>query len=271
MRPARWLHAPLILLTLITLGPMLFLVMNSLKADASIKRAPLALPHTLHFGNYVQAWAEAGYSTAFVNTLLIVLGTVVVVTVIAGMAAYSLARLTPTGSGAILVYLLISLTVPASLYLIPLFIAWAHLGLTNTLIGLVIIYSAMYSPFSILLLRSFFVSLPRELEEAGRVDGCGEFGVLVRIVGPISWPAFATLGVILGVWCWNEYLFATTFLTQPSVQTVAVRYASFTASFFSNFAYQAAAGVMMIVPATAIFLVFQRQFIQGVVSGSLSS
>jgi raffinose/stachyose/melibiose transport system permease protein len=133
----------------------------------------------------------------------------------------------------------------------------------------IIIYCAIYLPFSIFLLRSYFLGLPSEIEDAARVDGCGEFGVFQHVIVPLSWPAFATVALIVGIWSWNEFLFAITFLHKPEVSTVPVRVMQFTGQYVTSYAYISAAGVTMILPAIALFLILQRRFIQGMIAGGL--
>jgi raffinose/stachyose/melibiose transport system permease protein len=154
---------------------------------------------------------------------------------------------------------------------VPLFAIWYHLGLVDTLQGIILIYSAIYMPFGIFLLRSYFVGLPPELSDAALVDGCSDFGVFARIVMPLSWPAFGSVGLIIGVWTWNEFIFAVTFLHTDQSETVAVRFNSFVGQYVSNYAYMAAAGVIMILPAVLAFLSLQRRFIAGLTSGALKT
>jgi raffinose/stachyose/melibiose transport system permease protein len=157
------------------------------------------------------------------------------------------------------------------LYIIPLFVIWRRLNLTDNLLGIIIIYCAIYMPFSIFLLRSYFLGLPTEIEDAARVDGCGELGVFRHVIVPLSWPAFASVAVIVGIWSWNEFLFAITFLHSPETSTVAVRYTAFTGQYSANYAQISAAGVIMMAPAMGLFLLLQRRFIQGLVAGGLKS
>jgi raffinose/stachyose/melibiose transport system permease protein len=155
------------------------------------------------------------------------------------------------------------------LYIIPLFVIWRRLGLTDNVLGVIIIYCAIYLPFSIFLLRSYFLGLPSEIEDAARVDGCGEFAVFQHVIVPLSWPAFATVALIVGIWSWNEFLFAITFLHKVEVSTVPVRVMQFTGQYVTSYAYISAAGVTMILPAIILFLVLQRRFIQGMIAGGL--
>jgi raffinose/stachyose/melibiose transport system permease protein len=267
--PAWPVHTPLLLLVLVVLAPVGLLVMNSLKADVEIKAGPLSLPRHLLFGNYAEAWRVAEYGRPFLNSFLICGVTIIGICLLSGLAAYALTRQRPPGADAVASYYLLAITIPAPLFLVPLFFLWARLGLINTLPGLMLVYLAIYQPFSIFMLRSYFLSLPRELEDAARVDGCSELQVFTRIVMPLAKPAFLTLAVIIGTMTWREFLFAVTLIQKYEAMTVALRYARFSGQTNVDYALQSAAGVMVVLPIVVLFLLLQRRFIQGVVSGAL--
>jgi raffinose/stachyose/melibiose transport system permease protein len=264
-----FVHAPLLLLVVATLAPLYVLFVNSVKTDFDIKADPLGLPATIHLDNFVAAWNTAGYTTAFRNSIIVTGATVLIVCLTGGMCAHAMANLKLPGQNVVLVYLLLAITVPPLLYLVPLFILWTKLHLINTLPGLILIYSALFLPFGIFLLRAYFINLPHEITDAARIDGCSEWQTFRRVVVPLSWPAFASVGLIIGVWSWNEFIFAITFLPTQSLQTVAVRYASFTGQWVSNYAYISSAGVIMILPAVILFLLLQRRFVEGMTAGGL--
>jgi raffinose/stachyose/melibiose transport system permease protein len=264
-----FVHAPLLLLVVATFAPLYVLFVNAVKTDLDIKADPLGLPATIHLDNFVAAWTTAGYTTAFRNSIIVTGATVLIVCLTGGMCAHAMANLRLPGQNVVLVYLLLAITVPPLLYLVPLFILWTKLHLINTLPGLILIYSALFLPFGIFLLRAYFINLPHEITDAARIDGCSEWQTFRRVVVPLSWPAFASVGLIVGVWSWNEFIFAITFLPTQSLQTVAVRYASFTGQWVSNYAYISSAGVIMILPAVILFLLLQRRFVEGMTAGGL--
>ena len=164
-------YVVLVLLALFAIGPLVVLLFNSLKTNAEIGRNPLGPPLSPVFQNFPTAWTQGGFATTMVNSAILTVGTVVGVCVIAGTAAYAMARLDLPGTDAILLYLFVASALPFQLFLVPLFFLWSSLNLTNTLYGLIIIYWAIFSPFATLLLRSYLVALPRGFEDAARVDG----------------------------------------------------------------------------------------------------
>jgi raffinose/stachyose/melibiose transport system permease protein len=201
------------------------------------------------------------------NSLILVTGTVLGVITLGGMAAYGLARLQLPGGGILMAYMLISSSLPVQLFLVPLFFLWRTLGLVNTLHGLIIIYIALNAPFAIFLLRSYMLQIPADFEDAARVDGANEWQVFQRIVIPLSWPGLLTVGLVVALSVWNEFLMATVFLTQQELFTVVTSYYNFS----RDWGLTSAAAVMMLAPILIIFLSLQRTFINGLTQGGLKA
>ena len=257
----------LIILLVFSLGPLVIMAFNSLKSRAEIGDNPLGLPHGFLWENYSRAWDVGNFSTTMVNSGLLVAGTVAGVLLLGGMAAYSLAKLDLAGSGGLMLFLLVVSSLPIHLFLVPLFVLWREIGLLNSFFGLIIIYIALNAPLAIFLLRSYMVQLPRDFEDAARVDGAGEWQIFARIVVPLSWPGFLTVGLVVALAVWNEFLLATVFLQEESKFTVVTSYQNFATRFSRDWSLTSAASVMMIVPILVIFLTFQRRFIEGMTQG----
>ena len=262
-------YVVLVLLALFAIGPLVVLLFNSLKTNAEIGRNPLGPPLSPVFENFPQAWSQGGFATTMVNSAILTFGTVIGVCVIAGMAAYALARLELPGTDAILLYLFVAAALPFQLFLVPLFFLWSGLNLTNTLFGLIIIYWAIFSPFATLLLRSYLVALPRGFEDAARIDGATELQVLTRVILPLSWPGFLTIALVAGLGAWNEYFFALTFIQDDALKPVTTSFDAFQSNFSRDWGLTSAAGIIIILPVVALFLALQRRFISGLTSGGL--
>lgn len=257
------------LLFVFSLGPLAVMLFNSVKTRAQIADNPLGLPQQLVLENYARAWDVGNYSTTMVNSALLVAGTVAGVLLLGGMASYSLAKLDLPGSGLVMLYLLVVSSLPIHLFLVPLFFLWRALRLTNNLPGLIPIYIALNAPLAIFLLRSYMIQLPRDLEDAARVDGAGEWQVFARIVVPLSWPGFLTVGLVVALGVWNEFLLATVFLNDQDKYTVVTSYQNFASRFSRDWSLTSAAAVMMIAPVVVIFLIFQRRFVEGLTQGGM--
>jgi raffinose/stachyose/melibiose transport system permease protein len=259
----------LIGLACFALAPLAVLLFNSLKSSAELGRNPLGPPLAPVFANFPQAWELGNFAVTMRNSTIITLGTVIGVCIIAGMAAYALSRLELPGADGVLLYLFVGSAIPVQLFLVPLFFLWSNLGLTNTLIGVIIIYWAIYSPFATLLLRSYLVALPREFEDAARIDGANELQVLTRVVLPLSWPGFLTVGLVAGLAAWNEFFFAVTFIQDDALKPIATSFLAFQNQFSRDWGLTSAAGIFMILPVILLFLFLQRRFIAGLASGGL--
>lgn len=257
------------LLAAFSLGPLVVFLFSALKTESELGDNPMGLPSSWQFGNFLQAWRTANMGVGFANSAIIVVATVAGVCVIAGCAAYAMARLELPGSGSVLVYLLVGGSLPIQLFLVPLFFLWTRLHIYDTLIGLIIIYWGVFSPFATLLLRSFMLAIPRDYEEAARIDGAREVTVLLRIVLPLSWPGFVTIGLTTALAAYNEFLLAVTFIQSPEYLPVATSFFSFQQGFSQNYPLVGAAGLIMLAPMLVIFLVLQRRFVEGITSSGL--
>ena len=262
-------YVVLILLALFALGPLLVLAFNSLKSDAEIGRNPLGPPLSPDFENFSNAWVQGNFATTMLNSTILTVGTIVGVCVIAGTAAYAMSRLDLPGTDAVLLYLFVASAIPFQIFLVPLFFLWSILQLTNTLFGLIVIYWAVFSPLATLLLRSYLVALPRDFEDAARIDGASELQVLLRVVLPLSWPGFLTIALVSGIATWNEFLFAVTFIQDNNLKPIITSFWAFRSSFSTDWGLTSAAGIIIILPIIVLFLFLQRRFISGLTSGGL--
>jgi raffinose/stachyose/melibiose transport system permease protein len=256
-------------LLLFALGPLVLFAFSALKTQSELATSPLSFPSSLEWGNFTTAWEQANMGAGLLNSLIVVVGTVVGVCVISGCAAYAMARLDLPGSGAFITYLLVTSSLPTQMFLVPLFYLWTNLNLYDSLFGLVVIYWGLFSPFATLLLRSFMLTIPREFEEAARMDGAGELLVLFRVVLPNALPGFLTIALVTALSAYNEFLFAVTFIQDSFLLPVSTTFFTFQQGFTQDYTLIGAAGVIMVLPMLLLFLVLQRRFIEGVSASGL--
>lgn len=230
---------------------------------------PLGLPNPARWSNYVAAWHDASLGTALTNSALVTGITVLLTCVIASMAAYALARRRIRAWSGVSLYLLVCTTVPVQLFLIPLFYIFHQLGMVNSRPALALIYTALYSPFAIFLMRAYFVQVPVELEEAAWVDGASEWQVFTRVLLPVVAPGIMTVALVVGLWSWNEFLLAVTFLQETALQTAPVQFYRFTGRYVTDWGTMMAAGVIVVLPVILAFVALQRRFIEGMTAGGV--
>lgn len=261
----------LTLLAIFALVPILLLILNSLKSTAEVNLSPFTLPQEPLWDNFTTAWREGNYANTIKNSAILTGFTVAGVVVLAGMAAYALARLDLKGGNIISFYFLIGTGVPAQLFIIPLFYIWKQLGLINSHFGLIIIYIALQSPFATYLLRSYMVALPQDFIDAARIDGASNVQVLREIILPLSWPGFLTAALVVGLFTWNEFLFAVTFLPGTDLKPISTSLYAFQQRYGRDWGLTNAGSVIMIVPVLILFLLLQRNFIEGLTQGGLKA
>ncbi|MFC3995246.1 carbohydrate ABC transporter permease [Nocardiopsis sediminis] len=264
-------HLMLVVLAVYAMGPMLVLFFSAVKSPAEVSASPLSWPSEFIWENFATAWTDARMDTGLLNSAVIVLGTVLGVCVISGLAAYALVRLDLPKPGVIMLYLLVVTTMPIQLSLVPLLSWWTTLGLYDTQFGLIVIYWALYSPFATLLLRSYLIAIPPEYEAAARIDGAGELRVFVRIVLPLIWPGILTAALVAGLQAYNEFLLAVTFLQDRESLPASIALFSFQEGYAINYALVSAAGMIMVAPMLLVFLLLQRRFVAGYASTGMAN
>jgi raffinose/stachyose/melibiose transport system permease protein len=259
----------LVVLALFVLAPLVTLVFNAFKSNAAIGSNPLAPPTSFTFHNFVQAWQDGNFAVTMRNSVIICAGSMAGVCVISGMAAFAMSHLELPGRGAVANYLFIVSAMPAQLFLVPLFFMWTSLHLVDNLFGLIVIYWATDAPFATLLLRSFLTKIPKDFVEAARLDGANTFQTLTRVVLPLAWPGFLTVALISGLWAWNEFFWAVTFIHDPNLRPISTSFLAFEDESSTNWALASAAALFMVVPVLLLFLLLQRRFVNGLTAGGL--
>lgn len=259
-------YVALVALLAFAIGPLVLFLFNAVKTPADLAAHPLGFPAEWHWDNFAIAWERANMGAGLVNSTIVVAGTIVLTCLVAGCAAYALARLQVHGAGGVMAYLLISSSLPLQLFLVPLFYTWSTLGLYDTLIGLILIYTGIFSPFATLLMRSFLLTLPHGFEEAARIDGASELGVLFRIVLPNAVPGLLTVALVTGLSAYNEFLFAVTFIQDSALAPISTTFFAFQQGFTRDYTLISAAGIIMLAPMLILFLLMQRKFVAGLAS-----
>ena len=251
------------------LFPIALLVLNSLKTAQEIVQNPLALPQAIRWDNFSRAWADARFTRTFLNSILLTGTTIVLVCTTGSLAAYVLARRKIKYWRLVTGYLLATTTAPIQLFLFPLYFGFARLGLINNVFAVSVVYAAIYSPFAIMLLRTYFLAVPKELEEAALVDGATHWQVFTKVMLPIVSPGILTVALIIGLYSWNEFLIATTFLQQQDKVTAVVSFYLLSGQYSSDWGEIMAAALIIVLPIVILFVFLQRRFIEGMAGGAV--
>src|SRR6266516_4970220 len=261
---ASWLGGGAVLaLTVTMVVPFLYMVSTALMGECEVLRYPPPLvPVSPHPGNFRAALTALPFARFFLNTAIFSVSVVVGQVVTSTTAAYAFSRLRFPGRDRVFMAYLSVLMVPAVVLLIPRFLVINALGWVDTYAGL--ISTELVSVWGIFLLRQFFLTLPRDLEDAARLDGAGEWTIFWRVVLPLSKPALATVAVVAFVDQWKNFLWPLIATRSPEMQVMEVGLARFHGVYFSNGPYQMAAAVITTLPLLIVFLVAQRYVIRGV-------
>jgi raffinose/stachyose/melibiose transport system permease protein len=254
---------------IIALFPLSLMLISALKKSTEIVANPLALPSALQWTNFSRAWTDAQLGRSLLNSAETTGFAVVLICSTCSMAAYALARRTGPGLRWVSAYLLGTTTLPIQLYLFPLYFGFAHLGLIDNVFALSIVYTAVFSPFAIFLLRTYYLAIPKELEEAAIIDGANRWQVFYNVLLPLVSPGILTVAIISGLNIWNEFLISSTFLQSHDQQTAVVRFYTLGGQYTSDWGEIMAAAILIVAPAVGFFLLMQRRFIQGMAAGSV--
>ncbi len=270
----RWFNLSIVVVlclgAVIALGPMLYMVSTAFKANAFVQEfPPRLLPENPTLDNFTTAFRSANFGQSFLNSVLVAGTTTLIVTVLTTMMAYAFARYEFRGKNLIFYSMLGMMMVPGVVLLIPQFILAKNLGLLNSLPGLILVYSAGPLAFNTFLLRGFFESLPRELEESAVIDGANAFTIFWRIMVPLAAPAVSTVAVFAFLGAWDEYILALNFLTDQSKRTLPIAIANFRGVHTTDWGLVFAGSLTAVIPTVLLFIFFQRYFIQGLTSGAV--
>jgi len=215
------------------------------------------------WSNFSRAWNEGDLGMYFKNTAIITLIKVPLGIFIEALAAYGLTRLVFKGSNILFGVFLIGMMIPMQATLVPLNKFLIYMNLVNTYPGIILVYLGFGIPFGILILRGFFRSIPKELDEAALIDGCTEFGKFTRIILPLALPAIATLFIFDTMSTWNEFLLAQIFITDETMKTITIGLLAFKGEFSVNYPLMNSAVLLSVIPILLVYISFQKYFVAG--------
>lgn len=262
--------AAVVLILIILLFPFVWMVSSSLKPKTEIFSKNLEIiPRNATLANYKKLFFTTDFPFFFLNSFIVVSVSVLLTVVISALAAYSFSRYKFPGKDNLLVVILFSQFFPWIILVTPLYLVFQKLNLINNYGGLIILYIAITIPFCIFMLIGYFKSVTKDLDDAGRIDGCSEIGVLFRIVLPVSWPGLVAITAYAFIIGWNEFLFALTFMTKTKMKTVPVGLATLFGEFGIEWDIIMSAASMATVPAVIVFLFLQKYLVKGLTAGAI--
>jgi ABC-type glycerol-3-phosphate transport system permease component len=271
-RGGRWLLLlPVLAYTAFSAGPYLWTATMSLRTTDEIYRSHYGLPWPAHWEKFHLAWTEFGYATYFRNSAVVGVVSVLLVTVVGAMGAFAFARRRYAFPLREPLFLLIFLSVmfPPQIMLLALFQILVNYKLFNTLTGLILVYVATELPLTIYLLRAFFAQIPTELEEAARLDGCGDWSMFWRVMFPMALPAVATTVILNFIYFWNEFLYAVVFITKQEIRTLPLAIQFLVSDQYFDIGMLATGLMIATLPVLALYLFLSEWFVRGMTAGAI--
>lgn len=256
-------------MVLISVGPLIWIVMSSFKSNKEILSSAFSLPTHFSFAGYQAALELAPIFKFYGNSVLIAVVSTLLNVVIIGMAAYVLARYKFKGSTFITLLLSVSMLIPTSALLMPIYKIMMGIGLFDTRTGLILVYAALGLPTSLFIFKSYFQGIPKELEEAAYIDGAGFYRTFFTIVFPLAKSGLATGAILQFLTSWNEFMFGLILTKSTEVRTLPLALNYFTSQFSFNYTAMFAALTMVILPSIVIYVILQEQVTTSMVAGSI--
>lgn len=256
------------LFTIFVIG---WVVIASFKTNAEVFKDVFSLPKVWQFSNYAKAWNASNFALYFRNSVIVTFSSVILILAVSAPAAYVLSRMEFRGRGTITTIFIAGMGIPVMLLLIPLFVIVTKMGIVNTLPGLVLIYVTVAIPFTVYILTGFFASLPKELEEAGVIDGCNDYVVFWKIMLPLASPGLITAAIFNGIAVWNEYLLVLVFVNDSDKRTLSLGlYSLQNAMQYTGDWVGLFAGVCIVmIPTILLFIVLSERMISGITMGAV--
>jgi len=253
-----------------SVGPIIWMFLSAFRPKSEFFiMPPSILPKHWTFENFINLFKQTGFARFLLNSSLVTIGTILISTVVASLAAYSLTRFRYRGRNAFIMFSMMAYMLPTVLLVIPMYMIFSKVRLVNSLFGLTLSYIALTLPYCIWLLKAFFASIPFALEEAAAIDGASHIRTLFSVIFPVSLPGIIATSVYSFTYVWNEYMFALVLVDSDAKRTFSVGLNSFITTYDILWEYILAGSVIVSIPAVIVFLLTQKQLIKGFSAGAV--
>lgn len=250
-------------------GPFVWVAVMSLRTTSEIAAEPYGLPFPAHWWKYPEAWFGSNYETYFLNSVVITITSVLVLSIMGAMAAHCLARYKFRGNRVIFFLIFSTIILPPQITIIGIFQILVRYGLYDTHLGLILVYVAMQLPLTVFILEGFFARLPQDLFDAARMDGYSDFEIFWKITLPIGLPAVATTVILNMIYIWNEFLFAVVLLVDDDKRTLPLGIQRFMGDHLDDTGMLATGLMIAVIPIIVAYVFFSEKMIQGMTAGAV--
>jgi raffinose/stachyose/melibiose transport system permease protein len=263
-----WYGAAIIFASL-ALYPLLLMLISSFKTTIEIFQHPFALPSSWSLDTYKKLLDQVPFGSYFTNSIIVSVASVLLVILFGSMASFYIARFSFKWNGALLFFFLIGMMIPIKLGIVPLYMLMRNLGLTNSLLSLICMYTATGLPLAVLILTSFFKTLPHELEEAARIDGAGDLRILWSIIFPLMRPVLGTVMIVNFIGAWNDFFFPLIFIIDDAKKTIPIGMLSLFGEHSADWSTLFAGLTLSSLPMIILFFFASKQFMDGLTAGAV--
>jgi raffinose/stachyose/melibiose transport system permease protein len=257
------IHIFLIAAAMTCIFPLLWMFRSSLMSIETIFTDKALIPSTLHFENYIEAWVDGGFGTYLVNSVIYTVTVVLGIVIISSLAAFAFSRLKFPGKNFFFFMFIAAMMIPLPGSFVPLYVLMTKLGLVNTRIGYVLCMINVGLSMSILLLKTFFDKMPKDLEDAARIDGCGKLGIWWHVALPLARPAIAVIVIFNSLNVWNEYILAQLLLNEKELMPLQIGLMKFQGAHSVDYPVLMAGLTIAAIPIIIVYLIMQRHVIKG--------
>lgn len=273
MKKSKWFNKilliVLIILAIFSAYPIYLVVINSIKPYDKIFGSPLSFPKTLNFQSYIDTWTIIQYPRYLINSIIVTVITSSIIIFISAMSAYKLERTKTRLSSAIFLLFLSSILIPFQVLMVPLVRLAKDLQMKDSLLGLAVITASLGLTFAIFLYHGFIKGIPKALDEAAKIEGCGEFRIYISIILPLLSPVTITILILDSISTWNDFLLPLLLLNKDNVKTLPLLAYSFISRYGGDWDKQLAAIVLCMVPMVIFYMALQKYIVQGIAEGAV--
>lgn len=263
-----WIYIILFAAVIVTIGPFIWMFLTSIKTyEEAIKIPPSIFPAIPQWVNYKIILDKFPFGTLYLNTFLVVLMVVCGQLFVSSMAAFAFSRLDFPGKNIIFILILSLLMIPGQIFLIPHYNIMVKLGITNTLLALVL--PSLFNAFGVFLLRQFFMTIPKELDEAAKIDGCNYFQIYYKIILPLAKPGLVSLAILTSLWTWKSLMWPIIVNRSMDKMTLSAGLALLIGEHTTYYEQVMAGGIISVLPMIIIFIIFQKQIVEGIASSGI--
>lgn len=261
--------AALLVLAAVFFFPLIWMVMSSFKTNAAIFSTPFALPESIDLSRWVEAWTVGHLGEYAINSAIVTVASVVLILLLGAAAAFALSRYRFRGRGLVLSLFALGLILPLQSYFIAQSSIFSQLGITDTRLALIIPYTAMGLSLAVYLLKVYLDALPDELFEAAKIDGAGDRQMFLSVALPLLRPGLATVAIFSALAAWNEFLLALLYIQDDSLKTIPTGLLAFSTRYVTDYSLLFSALSIVTIPMIVIYVVFNRQIVEGITAGSV--